>query len=211
MKMIGSTLTVGIAGGSGSGKTTLTRFLAERFEGQVSVLNHDDYYKAHDNMTFEERKSLNYDEPDAFDNDLFIEQLAALKAGNDIECPIYDYSDHNRSHETKTIPHNPLILVDGFLIFADRRICDMMDARVFVDTDADIRFIRRLNRDVKERGRSLESVINQYRDTVKPMHEKYVQPSMREADIIVPEGGKNAIASEMIAAFIEGRLAVLKR
>ena len=162
-------------------------------------------------MTFEERKSLNYDEPDAFDNDLFIEQLAALKAGNDIECPIYDYSDHNRSRETKTIPHNPLILVDGFLIFADRRICDMMDARVFVDTDADIRFIRRLNRDVKERGRSLESVINQYRDTVKPMHEKYVQPSMREADIIVPEGVKNAIASEMIASFNEGRLAALKR
>lgn len=204
-----SILTVGIAGGSGSGKTTLTRFLAERFAGQVSVLNHDDYYKAHDNLTFEERKSLNYDEPDAFDNDLFIEQLAVLKLGHSVECPVYDYSDHNRSSVTKTIESKPLILVDGILIFADRRICNMMDARVFVDTDADIRFIRRLNRDVKERGRSIESVISQYRDTVKPMHEKYVEPSMREADIIVPEGGKNAIAAEMIASFIAGRLAEL--
>lgn len=204
-----SILTVGIAGGSGSGKTTLTRFLAERFAGQVSVLNHDDYYKAHDNLTFEERKSLNYDEPDAFDNDLFIEQLAVLKSGHSVECPVYDYSDHNRSSVTKTIESKPLILVDGILIFADRRICNMMDARVFVDTDADIRFIRRLNRDVKERGRSIESVISQYRDTVKPMHEKYVEPSMREADIIVPEGGKNAIAAEMIASFIAGRLAKL--
>ncbi|MBO4933465.1 MAG: uridine kinase, partial [Clostridia bacterium] len=163
-------LTVGIAGGSGSGKTTLTHVLAQRFPAYTTVLNHDDYYTARDDLSYEERAALNYDEPDAFDNDLFCEHLEKLRRGHDIQCPVYDYSEHNRTAGTKLIPSRPLVLVDGILIFADPKICNLLDLRVFVDTDADIRILRRLMRDVSERGRTIDSVIDQYQTTVKPMH-----------------------------------------
>ncbi|MGN1345908.1 MAG: uridine kinase [Eubacteriales bacterium] len=201
-------LTIGIAGGSGSGKTTLTGILAHEFSEYTTVVNHDDYYRAHDELSFEERERLNYDEPAAFDNDLFVRQLAQLKAGRDVECPIYDYSVHNRSGETKLLPARPVLLVDGILIFTERRVCDMLDLRVFVDTDADIRFIRRLNRDVNERGRSMKSVIEQYMGTLKPMHEKYVEPAKREANIVVPEGGENRAAAEMLKSYIREFLGI---
>ena len=195
-------LTIGIAGGSGSGKTTLTHVLAQRFPAHTTILNHDDYYKAHDDLSYEERAALNYDEPDAFDNELFIKHLEMLRSGYDIDCPVYDYAEHNRTAETRRLAARPLILVDGILIFTDPKICDLLDLRIFVDTDADIRFIRRLMRDTADRNRSVDSVIEQYQQTVKPMHEKYVEPSKHMANIIVPEGGENPVAADMITSYI---------
>lgn len=201
-------LTIGIAGGSGSGKTTLTHVIAQRFPAHTTILNHDDYYKAHDDLSYEERVRLNYDEPDAFDNELFCEHLEKLRRGHDILCPVYDYSEHNRTSETKLLPARPLVLVDGILIFADPDICELLDLRVFVDTDADIRILRRLMRDTHERGRSVDSIVAQYQNTVKPMHEKYVEPSKHEANIIVPDGGENVIAAEMIISYIREQLSL---
>jgi len=201
-------LTVGIAGGSGSGKTTLTHVIAQRFPAHTTVLNHDDYYKSRDDLSYEERAALNYDEPDAFDNALFCEHLEMLRRGHDIRCPVYDYSEHNRTSETRLLPARPLILVDGILIFSDPKICSLLDLRVFVDTDADIRILRRLMRDVSERGRSIDSVIDQYQTTVKPMHEKYVEPSKHMANIIVPEGGENPVAADMISSYIREYLGI---
>ncbi len=195
-------LVIGIAGGSGSGKTTLTRTIEHEFEGLAAVLNHDDYYKAHDDLTYDERAALNYDEPAAFDNDLFVEHLTKLRRGENVDCPVYDYREHNRTAETMLLEAKPVVLVDGILIFTEKRICDLLDLRIFVDTDADIRFIRRLSRDVSERERSMKSVIEQYQTTVKPMHEKYVEPSKREANIVVPEGGENRVAADMIKSYI---------
>ena len=196
-------LVIGIAGGTGSGKTTLTDKLSEGFAPFVTVLRHDDYYKAHDNLTYEERAGLNYDEPAAFDNDLFIEHLGLLKQGRAIDCPVYDYSQHNRSNRTVRIEPNKVLVVEGILIFADPRVCDMFDVRVFVDTDADTRLIRRIRRDVSERGRTLESVLSQFESTVKPMHDKYVQPSRSAADIVVLEGGHNVVAQEMLYSLVD--------
>ena len=195
-------LIIGIAGGSGSGKTTLTNQLASQFTEQVTIITHDNYYKAHDDMTYEERSRLNYDHPNAFDTDLMIEHLAALKNGQKIECPVYDYTIHNRSKDTLTIVPNKVIIVEGILIFENKELCDLMDIRIFVDTDADVRIIRRIKRDVIERARSLESVMNQYLDTVKPMHEQFVEPSKKNANIIVPEGGHNEAAMKMIQNYI---------
>lgn len=200
------TLTVGIAGGSGSGKTTLTHVIAQRFPTHTAVLNHDDYYKAHDELSYEERAALNYDEPDAFDNELFVKHLEMLKNGYDVDCPVYDYREHNRTNETRRIYSRPLVLVDGILLFSAPEICRLLDLRVFVDTDADIRFIRRLMRDVDDRSRSVDSVIEQYQSTVKPMHEKYVEPSKRMANIIVPEGGENPVAADMLISYIRDNL-----
>ena len=196
-------LVIGIAGGTGSGKTTLTNKLAEGFAPYVTVLRHDDYYKAHDDMTYEERTHLNYDEPAAFDNDLFIEHLGLLREGKPIECPVYDYTVHNRSSETVTVEPNKVLIVEGILIFADPRVCGMFDVKVFVDTDADTRLIRRIRRDVSERGRTLESVLSQFENTVKPMHDKYVQPSRSMADIVVLDGGENRVAYELIDSMID--------
>lgn len=195
-------LIIGIAGGSGSGKTTLTNQIASQFTEEVTIITHDNYYKAHDDMTYEERCRLNYDHPNAFDTDLMIEHLAALKNGDKIECPVYDYTIHNRSKDTMTIVPNKVIIVEGILIFENKELCDLMDIRIFVDTDADVRIIRRIKRDVIERARSLESVMNQYLDTVKPMHEQFVEPSKKNANIIVPEGGHNAAAMKMIQNYI---------
>ncbi|MBR0305399.1 MAG: uridine kinase, partial [Lachnospiraceae bacterium] len=191
---MGKVLVIGIAGGSGSGKTTLTNQIVSRFSDEVTVVTHDNYYKAHDDMTYEERSRLNYDHPNAFETELMIEHLKQLKKGESVECPIYDYTIHNRSKNTLTIAPAKVIIVEGILIFENKELCDQMDIRIFVDTDDDLRIIRRIRRDVMERARSLDSVINQYIDTVKPMHEQFVEPSKKNASIIVPEGGRNEVA-----------------
>ena len=195
-------LVIGIAGGSGSGKTTLMKRLVERFGDDVSVLSHDNYYKRHDELTFEEREKLNYDEPDALDTSLLVYQLDQLRHNMPIDCPVYDFVLHNRSNETIHIEPKRVIIVEGIMIFVDPDLRSLMDIKIFVDTDADIRLCRRIRRDVNKRGRSLESVITQYKETVKPMHEKYVEPSKKYADLVVPEGGKNQVALDMI----EGRI-----
>lgn len=195
---MGDVITIGIAGGTGSGKTTITRRLLQRFPESVSVVYHDNYYKAHDDMTYEQRSHLNYDCPDAFDTELLLRDLAALRRGEEIRCPVYDYTVHNRSDKTVLVKPAPVVIVEGILIFEDKRICDLLDIKIFVDTDADVRILRRIVRDVRDRGRSLESVVDQYLNTVKPMHEMYVEPSKRNADIIVPEGGHNLVAMDML-------------
>ncbi len=199
-------MVIGIAGGTGSGKTTITDRLVEKFGGNVSVVHHDNYYKAHHNMTYEERCLLNYDHPDSFDTDMMIEHLQLLKQGKSIECPIYDYTIHDRSDKTVTIEPTRVIIVEGILIYADPRVCDQIDVKIFVDTDADVRILRRIQRDVQERGRSLESVINQYLATVKPMHEQFVEPSKRRADVIIPEGGRNLVALEMVVQRVRAHI-----
>ena len=204
-------MVIGIAGGTGSGKTTITRKIMQRFGNDVSVIYHDNYYKAHHNMPYEERAKLNYDQPDAFDTDQLIEAVRALKKGRSVICPVYDYSIHDRSEKTITVKPAKVILVEGILIFENKELCELMDIKVFVDADADVRILRRIVRDVRDRGRSLESVVNQYLSTVKPMHEKYVEPSKRNADIIVPEGGHNKVALELlmerVRAHLEGKSA----
>ena len=200
-------LVIGIAGGSGSGKTTLMKNLLKEFGDVTTVISHDNYYKRHDELTYEERCLLNYDEPAAFETDLMVKQLEQLRAGQSIACPVYDFTVHNRSDETTTISPARVIIVEGILIFADPDLRELMDIRIFVDTDADVRLCRRIKRDVNKRGRSLESVLMQYQQTVKPMHEKYVEPSKRHAHIIVPEGGKNTVALELIEDRIRRHLA----
>ena len=191
-------LVIGIAGGSGSGKTTLMKNLIARLGEQVTVLSHDNYYKRHDDMTYDERCLLNYDEPEAFDTSLMVYQLGELRRGFSIDCPVYDFTVHNRSNETTKIVPERVIIVEGILIFENKELRDLMDVKIFVDTDADIRLCRRIKRDVNKRGRSMESVLKQWQQTVKPMHELYVEPSKKYADIIVPEGGKNVVALDMI-------------
>ena len=201
------TILIGIAGGSGSGKTTLANNLVNYFgENEVSILRHDNYYKRHDEMSYEERSRLNYDHPDAFDTELLCDHIRQLKAGRRIEMPVYDYSVHNRSDKTTPVLPNPVIILEGILIFAEPALVDLMDFRIFVDTDADERILRRIKRDVNERGRSLESVMRQYRETVKPMHDQFVEPSKRKANIIIPEGGRNQAAMQMVVDFIKNRL-----
>ena len=197
---------IGIAGGTGSGKTTITDTLVKRFGGNVSVVHHDNYYKAHHDMPYEERCLLNYDHPDSFDTEMMLEHLDMLKSGKSIQCPVYDYSIHDRSDETVLIEPTRVIIVEGILIYADPRVCDKIDIKIFVDTDADVRILRRIQRDVQERGRSLESVINQYLTTVKPMHEQFVEPSKRRADIIIPEGGRNLVALEMVVQRVKAHI-----
>ena len=201
-------LVIGIAGGSGSGKTTLMNNIVERFKDNITVLSHDSYYRRHDDMTYEERCKLNYDEPAALETDLMVRHLDQLRRGEAIDCPVYDFTVHNRSDETTRIEPRKVIIVEGILIFENRELRDLMVIRIFVDTDADIRLCRRVKRDVNKRGRSLESVLSQYQETVKPMYEKYVEPSKKNAHILVPEGGKNAVALDLIenliAKHIEG-------
>ncbi len=191
-------LVVGIAGGTGSGKTTITRTIQRHFKNEVTVISHDNYYKAHHDMTYEERCSLNFDHPNAFDTDLLVKHLAALKRGEEIECPVYDFTIHDRSEKTLLIRPTRIIVVEGILIFCEEDLRSLMDIRLFVDADADVRILRRIIRDVRDRGRSLDSVIHQYLTTVKPMHEAFVEPSKRYADIIIPEGGKNTVATDMV-------------
>lgn len=192
------TMIIGVAGGTGSGKTTLTRILKDRFGEDVSVIYHDNYYRRLSHMPFEERCKVNYDHPDAFETDLLIRDLEALRRGETIQSPTYDYTIHDRSDLTVEVRPAKAVIVEGILIFENRALRDMMDIKIFVDTDADVRILRRVLRDTKERGRSLDSVINQYLTTVKPMHEAFVEPSKKYADIIVPQGGQNTVARDMI-------------
>lgn len=195
-------LVIGIAGGTASGKTTLMKNLINEFGGQVTVLSHDNYYKRHDDMPFEERCKLNYDEPAAFDTSLMVYHLDQLRHGYSVECPVYDFTVHNRSDETIRLVPCRVIIVEGILIFENEDLRNLMDIKIFVDTDADIRLCRRIKRDVNKRGRSLESVLEQYKNTVKPMHDRYVEPSKKYADLVVPEGGKNQVALSMIIGHI---------
>ena len=206
-----NTILIGIAGGTGSGKTTLANRLVESFGGdEVSILRHDNYYKRHDDMPYEDRCKLNYDHPDAFDTQLLYEHIRALKDGKAIQMPVYDYTVHNRSDETVGVNPAPVIVLEGIMIFAERRLCDLMDIKVFVDTDADVRILRRIIRDVNQRGRSLDSVIDQYLTTVKPMHEQFVEPSKRRADIIIPVGGENNVALDMLIERVRKPLSAMR-
>ena len=191
-------IVLGIAGGSGSGKTTLTKNLIERFRDDITVLSHDNYYRPYDEISIEERKKLNYDHPDAFETEMLIDHLRQLREGKTIQCPVYEYSTYSRLEETTSITPTKVILVEGILIFENKELCSLMDIKIFVDTDADVRLTRRIKRDVAKRGRSIESVLNQYLGTVKPMHEQFVEPSKKNADLVVLEGGKNLVALEMI-------------
>ncbi len=199
-------LVIGIAGGTGSGKTTITKHLLTRFGEDVSVIYHDNYYKAHHEMSYEERSQLNYDHPDALDTHLLIEAIKELKAGRPATCPVYDFSIHDRTDENTTIMPTKVLVVEGILIVADPDLCEQMDIKIFVDTDADVRILRRIIRDVKKRGRSLDSVVSQYLTTVKPMHEQFVEPSKRNADIIIPEGGRNQVAMDIIMERVKAHL-----
>jgi uridine kinase len=191
-------IVIGIAGGSGSGKTTLAQNIKEVFNDEVVILCHDYYYKSNEEIPFEERKKLNYDHPDSFDTDLLIDQLKELKVGEAVYHPVYSFVEHTRLHKTVEVKPAKVIIIEGILIFENKELCDLMDIKVFVDTDGDVRIIRRLLRDVKERGRDLDSVIDQYLNTVKPMHEEFVDPSKKRADIIIPEGGENTVALSML-------------
>lgn len=197
---------IGIAGGTGSGKTTITKHLKEKFSDNVSVIYHDNYYKKNDHLTFEQRTKINFDAPEAFDTELMIEDLEKLKSGEKIKSPVYDYTLHNRSSETTEVLPCDVIIVEGILVFQNKRLRELMDIKIFVDTDADERIMRRIQRDVCERGRAIDSVIEQYRATVKPMHEKYVEPSKKYADLIVVGGGHNLVALDMLCTRIENHI-----
>ena len=192
---------IGVAGGTGSGKSTFTNRLKAEFGDDIAVIYYDNYYKRQD-IPFEERKKVNYDSPESLETDLMIEHIKRLKAGESIECPVYDYTIHNRSDQVTVIEPRPVMIVEGILALADERLRELIDIKVYVEADADERILRRVVRDVKERGRSLDSVIDQYLTTVKPMHEAFVEPSKRNADIIVPNGGENTAAVEMLAHHI---------
>ncbi len=189
---------LGIAGGSGSGKTLVARSIGEAVGKEVAVIGQDSYYLDHSDLPLEERGKINYDHPDAFDTPLLVEHLKKLRAGEPIEMPIYNYALHARQKETIRIDPAPIIIVEGILVLAIPAIRELLDVKIFVDTDADVRFIRRLNRDVRERGRSLQSVVDQYLNVVRQMHLEFVEPSKRYADIIVPEGGYNRVAIDFI-------------
>ena len=190
---------IGVAGGTGSGKTTLVKRLQEAFVGDdVATLCHDYYYKAHPELTYEERTKLNYDHPQAFDTEMLVEHIKALKNNVPIEHPVYSFVDHDRTGETVCVKPSKVIIVDGILIFENRELRELMDIKVYVDTDADIRLARRILRDVCERGRTMQSVITQYTSTVKPMHDEFVEPSKKYADVIIPEGGFNSVAVTML-------------
>lgn len=199
-------LIIGIAGGTGSGKTTLTDNLKAIFKDEIAIIYHDNYYKRHDGMPYEKRCLLNYDHPDAFDTDMLIEHLKGFKTGKTILCPVYDFTIHNRTDKTIAIQPKKVLILEGILIFENKELCKNMDIKVFVDTDADIRILRRAMRDIKERGRTIESVTSQYMTTVKPMHEKYVEPSKRNADLIVLEGGQNRVALDILTQKIKNFL-----
>ena len=198
---------IGIAGGTGSGKSTLVQEIAAEFKDSVCLISHDYYYKAHDDMPYEQRCLLNYDHPNAYDTDMLVEHLQLLKQGLTIHRPVYDFSDHNRAKEVVEVKPARVIIIEGILIFADESLRNLFDIKLFVDTDADVRILRRIVRDVRDRGRSLESVINQYLSTVKPMHEQFVEPSKRNADLIIPEGGRNEVAMSMVNHRIRALLA----
>ena len=192
-------LFIGIAGGTGSGKSTVARALADGLPPHsVSVVDHDSYYRDRSDLTFDERSHLNFDHPDALDNDLLIAQLESLRAGASVEVPNYDFKTHSRLALTRTVEPKPLIIVEGILVFVDERIRRLLDIKLFVDTDPDLRVFRRIRRDLEQRGRSFNSIREQYYSTVRPMHLQFVEPSKRWADLIIPEGGENRVALDLI-------------
>ena len=198
---------IGVAGGSGSGKSTLVKKLQEAFGAEdVSTLCHDYYYKEHSDMSYEQRTQLNYDHPQAFDTDMMVAHIRSLKNNETIERPVYSFVEHNRTAERVTVKPSKVIIIDGILIFENQELRDLMDIKVFVDTDADVRLARRILRDVCNRGRSMESVIELYLSTVKPMNEEFVEPSKRYADVIIPEGGFNSVAVEMLIQSIRSMI-----
>ena len=200
-------LIIGIAGGSGSGKTTVARVILERVGREhIAYLPHDAYYKDNSHLPFEERVKINYDHPDSLETSLLVSHLKTLRSGKAIERPVYDFTTHTRTSETVTVQSQPIIMVEGILIFTEAALRDMYDVKIFVDTDADIRFIRRLLRDINERGRTMEAVVEQYLHTVRPMHLEFVEPSKRYADVIIPEGGLNTVALDMVVARVEALL-----
>ena len=199
-------LVIGIAGGTGSGKSTVAGIISRKFRGEVTILRCDDYYKAQHHLSYEERCRINYDHPDAFDIPLMVEHLNMLKSGQPVDSPVYDFTIHDRSPETRRIEPGKVLIVDGILVLALAEVRGLMDIKIYVDTDADVRILRRIRRDVNERGRSLDSVITQYISTVKPMHEAYVEPSKRYADLIIPEGGRNTVAMELLESCIKNKL-----
>jgi uridine kinase len=199
------TLVIGVAGGSGSGKTTVVRRIIDALgDARVPVLEHDRYYRDRNDLRLEERAALNYDHPDSLETDLLVEHVNELRAGRAVEAPTYDFARHARKDTTQTIEPGRAIIVEGILIYTDPALRKLMDVKVFVDTDDDIRFIRRLQRDIAERGRTLQSVIDQYLGIVKPMHLEFVEPSKRYADIIIPQGGHNVVAIDMLLRLIRG-------
>lgn len=202
-----SPIVFAVAGGTASGKTTVARAILESVgASQVAYLPHDAYYKDRPDLSLEERALLNYDHPNSLETKLLIKHIKSLLSGKTVQVPVYDFTEHRRTSETIAVEPCPIILVDGILIFTRRKLRDLMDIKVFVDTDPDIRFIRRLKRDMDERGRSLESIVNQYLDTVRPMHIKFVEPSKRFADVIIPGGGLNKVAMDMVVARLQAML-----
>ncbi len=200
-------IVIGIAGGSGSGKTTVAKEIMARVGAdRIAFLPHDSYYRDFGNLSFSERVKINFDHPDSLETDLLIEHIRQLRAGYPVELPIYDFKTHSRTAKTIRVEPQPVILVDGILIFAEPELRRMFDVKIFVDTDPDIRFIRRLQRDISERGRTVESVIAQYQNTVRPMHLEFVEPSKRYADVIIPEGGFNIVAMDMVVARVRSLL-----
>jgi len=194
---------IGVAGGTGSGKTTVVREMVRAVGSEhVAVIEHDSYYRDRSELPLEERALLNYDHPNALETDLLVHHLEDLRAGRSVEVPSYDFSQHARTEVTRTVHPAQVILVDGILVFVEERLRELMDVKVFVDTDSDLRFIRRLERDLKERGRTMDSVVEQYISTVKPMHEEFVEPSKRFADLMIPEGGYNRVAVDLLLAKI---------
>ena len=201
-----NTIFIGVAGGTGSGKTTLTRHLKEHFGDSVTVISHDSYYKLQEGLTYEERVRQNYDHPDAFDTELLLHHLRELKAGRSIQCPVYSFTDYNRTDKTVEIAPARVVIVEGILIFHDPALRELFDIKIFVEADADVRILRRCLRDVEDRGRTLESVVKQDLTTTKPMHEQFVEPSRKHADIVVLEGGRNQVALEMITQRIQSHI-----
>ena len=198
---------IGVAGGTGSGKTTVTETILERVgEERIAFIPHDAYYRDLTHLTPDLRKKVNFDHPDSLETDLLVEHLKLWRGGQAIEVPIYDFTTHTRTKETRRVEPQRVAIVEGILVFAEPKLREMFDVKLYVDTDADIRFIRRLRRDIEERGRTTESVVEQYLTTVRPMHLEFVEPSKRYADVIIPEGGFNEVAIEMVAARLRGML-----
>ncbi len=197
---------VGIAGGSASGKTTIVNIIREKFGDNIVVISHDSYYKAHNDLSYDERSRLNYDHPSSFDTELLIEDVKKLKQGIEIDIPVYDYAIHNRSDQTVHVVPKAVILLEGILILENKELRDLMDVKVFVDTDADERLMRRIRRDTIERARSVDSVLTQYAETVKPMHEQFIEPSKKYADLIIPRGGENITGINIFTEHLEAML-----
>ncbi|MBE5900644.1 MAG: uridine kinase [Lachnospiraceae bacterium] len=197
---------IGVCGGSASGKTTIVKRISQHFGEDILVINHDSYYKEHSNMTYEERSKLNYDHPSSFETDRLVRDLNALLKGEEVDVPVYDFSVHNRSKEVTHVSPKQIIVVEGILVLENKTLRDMMDVKVYVDTDADERLMRRIRRDMVERARSIDSILGQYAETVKPMHEEFVEPSKRYADIIIPRGGENEAGIGMMISYMDHML-----